>query len=547
VRCAPAPLPHVWIYTDEFDKLVRESYNPAMAGLSPVFTDRGRGFPDGITHGARDLGENRLPVRETDGLTAVDIGNYGRRQRMTADARIVLLALLVSASAQAQQRWTKTYGGLWGDYGRSVQLTADSGYIVTGYTENFGAGLTDFYLIKADGSGDTIWTKTYGDDGYQSAYSVRKTVDEGFVMVGPTMPPWGTVFDIWIVKTDSSGNTVWTWTWGGGGDDEGRDIQQTADGGYIVVGRTTSMGSGGNDIVLIRLTGSGDSVWIKTIGGTGHDIGYSVQQTADGGFIIAGLSTIGGRSEDVYLVKTDSMGDTIWTRTYGGTGYDVGLSIDRTTDGGYVVAGQVSSLNGTGKDVYLIRTNSSGDTLWTRTFGGNDFDVGNSVQQTSDSGYIVAGTMYFSPTDPDVYLVKTDASGDTLWTRTFGGTGVDDGSSVQQTPDGGYIVAGRTASYGAGNGDVWLIKTDVDGYVALAEPGHSGPEAPVSLNVVPNPFVSFARVPGHETERFELFDAAGKTKGIFAGNRIGEGLPPAVYFLRPVGEAGDCLRVVKVR
>jgi hypothetical protein len=459
----------------------------------------------------------------------------------------VLFALLLVGSARAQPRWTRTYGGLWADYGRSVQVTADSGYIVAGYTENFGAGLTDFYLIKVDSAGDTLWTRTYGDSGYQSAYSVRQTADQGFVMVGVTMPPWGTTFDISVVKTNAAGDPVWTCVYKPDNDDEGRDVRQTVDGGYIVVGRTTSFGAGSNDVLLIRLNASGDTVWTRTIGGPLSDIGYSIQQTADGGYVIAGLSTIVGHGEDVYLVKTSSVGDTIWTRTYGGTGNDAGQCVQQTTDQGYVIAGYINSGGGSGNDVYLLKTDSLGDTLWTRTYGGTDFDAGSSVQQTADGGYIVAGTKYLSPANPDVYLIKTNASGDTLWTRTFGGSGVDGGSSVQQTPDGGHIVAGRTASFGAGNDDVWLIKTDPDGYAGVDEPGGDRQRAPARLSAVPDPFVFSARIPGHEAQRFELFDATGKMKGTSTGDRIGEGLAPAVYFVRPVGESVGCLRVVKVR
>jgi hypothetical protein len=190
--------------------------------------------------------------------------------------RAGLFALLLVGFAGAQPRWTRTYGGLWADYGWFVQQTADSGYVITGYTLSFGAGHNDFYLIKTDGSGDTLWTRTYGDSGYQTSYSVRQTADGGYVMPGVTMPPWGTVSDIWIVKTNASGDLVWTRTYAWGGDDEGRDIRQTTDGGYIVVGRTTSLGAGGNDILLIKTDSVGDSVWTRTIGRTGSDIGYSI-------------------------------------------------------------------------------------------------------------------------------------------------------------------------------------------------------------------------------------------------------------------------------
>ena len=457
-----------------------------------------------------------------------------------------LLALVLATFAQAQQRWTRTYGGVWGEYGRSAQQTADSGYVVAGYTESYGAGYTDFYLVKTSSSGDTLWTRTFGDSGYQSAYSVRQTADRGYVMTGVTMPPWGTSFDVRIVKTNASGGQAWAKTYGGASDDQGFDVRQTQDGGHIIAGGTRSYGAGTWDILLIRTTASGDSVWIKAIGDAGYEVGYSVLQTVDGGYAIAGYtSDIGGFNEDVYLVKTSASGDTVWTRRYGGTGDDEGLCVDQTADGGYIITGLAHLPGPSDISLYLVRTNGSGDTLWTRTYGGPNHDVGNSVQQTSDGGFIVAGTTYRSVGDADAYLIRTDSLGDTLWTRFFGGTGVDGGSSVRQTLDGGYIVGGRTTSFGAGNDDVWLIKTDANGSAAVQEPQGSRPNVRGDLYATPNPFAAFTRVPGHEAERFEVYDASGKGSGTYPGNRIGEGLAPAVYFVRPVGKHARSLRVVK--
>jgi hypothetical protein len=465
----------------------------------------------------------------------------------TRYVRAVILVMLLVTLAQAQQRWTRTYGGLWNDYGRSGLQTADSGYVVAGYSESYGAGYNDFYLIKTNASGDLVWSQTYGDTGYQGAYSVRQTADRGFVMTGVTMPPSGTSFDVRIVKTNASGDPVWTKTYGGAADDQGFDIRQTADGGYIITGVTRSFGVGTNDILLLRTTEAGDSLWFRSCGGNGSDIGYSILETSDHGYIIAGMTSgIGGFNEDVYLVKISASGDTIWSRTFGGDGDDEGSCVSPTTDGGYIITGLTHPAGPGDFDVYLIKTDSSGETLWTRTFGGDNYDAGRSVQQTSDGGYIVAGTSYVGVGDADVYLIKTNASGDTQWTRTFGGSGTDGASSVQQTFDGGYIVAGYTSSFGAGSYDVWLIKTDANGSAAVEEPGGSRQKAADRMSATPNPFASFARVPGHETEQFELYDASGKKLGTFPGNRIGEGLPSGVYFVRLVGEHARSLRVVKV-
>ena len=248
-------------------------------------------------------------------------------------------------------------------------------------------------------------------------------------------------------------------------------------------------------------------------------------------------------------MKTNASGDTLWTRTYGGTRIEEGYSVRQTTDGGYIVAGYTNSFGGArNSDAYLIKTNASGDTLWTRIYGATDYDVAGSVQQTSDGGYIVAGMTYpFWYLGTDLWLIKTNASGDTLWTKIYGGQSGDEGNSVQQTSDGGYIVAGSTASFGAGASDVYLIKTDADGNAGVEEPRGSKQETVGSVKATPNPFTSFARIRGHEAERLDLYDISGKMVGTYQGNRVGEGLSPAEYFIKLDDRHGTSLRIVKVR
>jgi hypothetical protein len=258
---------------------------------------------------------------------------------------------------------------------------------------------------------------------------------------------------------------AWRRTFGGMEADDGLLVQPTSDGGYVIAGWTYSYGAGSGDVWLVRTDASGNKLWDKTFGGANNDDGYSVQQTSDGGYIITGNTySYGAGDADVWLVKTDASGNKTWDRTFGGAGDDQGNSVQQTLDGGYILAGLTTSYGAGGMDVGLIKTDSAGNEVWDKTFGGTGTDRGNSVRQTTDGGYVVAGnTNSYGAGSGDVWLVKTDASGNKVWDRTFGGTNSDDGNSVQQTSDGGYIIVGNTDSYGAGLADFWLVKTGPSG------------------------------------------------------------------------------------
>jgi uncharacterized delta-60 repeat protein len=394
------------------------------------------------------------------------------------------LILLVMACVQASfgqpnpdTLWTRTYGGSYHDRAHAVQQTTDGGYIVAGLTQSFGAGNYDFYLVKTNPLGDTLWTRTYGGSSEDWATSLQQTADGGYIVVGYTYSFGAGNRDFYMVKTNSLGDTLWTRTHGGTNVDGAWSVQQTADGGYIVAGYTYSSGVGCCDSYLVKTNSQGDTLWTRTYGGSSYDDAYSVQQTADGGYIVAGTTnSFGAGWYDFYLVKTDSLGNTLWSRTYGGSSEDWGNSVQQTADGGYIVAGGARSFGAGPFDFYLVKTNRLGDTLWTRTYGGSHDDRASSVQQTADGGYIGAGYTYSfgagTPTYNNFYLVKTNSLGDTLWTRTYGGSRQENALSVQQTADGGYIMAGYTYSFGAGTptySNMYLVKTGPDGLEAPSQ------------------------------------------------------------------------------
>ena len=305
-------------------------------------------------------------------------------------------------------------------------------------------------------------------------------------------------------------------------------------------------------ILLCSISSYAQITFERWYGGTSLDVGYSVAQISDGGYIIAGwTNSYGAGYYDVYLIKTDSLGDTLWTRIYGGTSSDFGYSVIQTSDGGYIVAGE------TDEDVYLIKTDANGDTAWTRTYGGTNWDDGNSVIQISNGGYIIAGwTNSYGAGYSDVYLIKTDSFGDTLWTRTYGGTDYEYGYLLAQTSDGGYIVVGNTYSYGAGMTDVYLIKTDSLGNVAgIEEKPHPSPEtANTRLTCQPNPFttVTSIKLLGQRKNSktiLDIYDASGRlvksVKLTTNTHQFGADLVPGIYFIKADGRYVG--KVVKVR
>jgi hypothetical protein len=380
----------------------------------------------------------------------------------------LVAATLLSVSTFAQPPdtlWTRTYGGTLDDRGEAIRLTTDGGYILAGCTKSYGAGNYDFYLVKTDAAGDTLWTRTYGGSTVDWARCVQQTTDSGYIVAGYTRSYGAGLEDFYLVKTNSAGDTLWTRTYGGTGNDEAYDIQQTTDGGYIVAGATMSYGAGSKDFYLIKTDSAGVAVWTRTYGGNHLESARSIQQTTDGGYIIAGYtSSYGAGSYDVYLIKTDSHGDTLWTRVYGGPYSDQGFSVQQTTDGGYVVSGDSPNYSAMVTGLYLMKTDANGDTVWTRVYSGNVSVCGYSVQQTTDGGYIVAGDDYnFGAISWNPYLVKTDSTGDSLWTHSYVGSVSSECHCIRQTSDGGYITAGYTSDYGAALFDFYVIRLEGEG------------------------------------------------------------------------------------
>jgi hypothetical protein len=394
---------------------------------------------------------------------------------------ILLLSFVVyflySSLCTAQIQFQRTVGGINVEIAKSIIRTTDGGYAVAGYTGSFGAGLYDAYIVKLDGNGTLQWTRTVGGANFEIAYSIIQTTDGGYAVAGETNTFGAGGYDFYIVKLDGSGTLQWSKTIGGTNNDNARSIIQTTDGGYAVAGSTNSYGAGLYDMYIVKLSSSGALQWNKTIGGANNDYGNSIIQSTDGGYAVAGeTNSFGAGGYDFFIVKLDGSGTLQWSKTIGGANDDQVYSIIQSTDGGYAVAGTTGSFGAGVYDMYIVKLSSIGALQWSRTVGGTSNEFANSIVQTTDGGYAVAGETGSFGGGVNFYILKLNTSGTLQWSRSVGGANNESASSMIQTTDGGFAAAGYTLSFGAGNDDFYIVKFDASANTC----GNSSSPSPTS-------------------------------------------------------------------
>lgn len=356
-----------------------------------------------------------------------------------------------------------TINGTNNDGANAMTKCADDGYIIIGFTYSNNPNNADVYVMKLDSLFHLQWTKTIGGNGNESGSSIVQTKDRGFAITGVTYSFGDTVNgDVYVIKLDSTGLLQWTKTIGGPNQDAGRSIIQTKDGGYAITGETTSYGFGNSNVYVIKLDSAGNLKWTRTIGGIISEVGYSIIQSKDGGYAITGISqSFSPGNESIYLVKLDSAGSLKWTKTIGGTVADAGYSIIQTAEGGYAITGSTESYGIGVQDVYVVKVDSGGNLQWAKTIGdslGND--AGYCIMQTKDKGYAIAAlTDYYNIGNREGYVIKLDSAGNLKWSRIPGASGTIEYNAIVQSKDRGYVAAGSTST------DIFIAKFDSSGNI----------------------------------------------------------------------------------
>jgi len=412
----------------------------------------------------------------------------------------VLALLFTKEGSSTDTTFIHTYGGLSYEEGAAVDVTFDGGYVMVGSTGSFGLGNADVYMVKVDSNGTYEWSRSYGGPNSDIGKSVKQTSDSGYVITGYTNSFGAGGYDVFVVKTNSIGDTLWTNTFGGSNWDFGYEVVQTMDGGYAIAGETFSYGAGDNDMYLIRIDSSGDSLWTRTFGGAEQDYGRTLLETADTGFIIAGATfTFDVDSGDAYVVKTNSTGDTSWTANYGGTGNDLVNDVIETIDMGFACLGTTTSYNAMNQDMYLFRIDQLGVMTWYTAFGSNEgSEQGYSLVELRYKRYATLGyTDFLGGGGNEVYMVLTNEIGGFLYGRTYGFSEDEQFYSIAKRPNGGLALLGTTNSVGVGLTDMLLYTTDSIGndyndttFVPLVYATYldiSIPDAPVSVGAIQNP------------------------------------------------------------
>ncbi len=373
---------------------------------------------------------------------------------------------VLTAQALAQYRigFVRNHGGAGNEEARDVDELPNGDLLVAGWTTSFGHGSNDLYLTKWSSGGDLLWTQTYGgtgQDGYEWV-GLQVTSDGGSVLCGESNSSPALSRDFYVVRTDGDGNVLWQRDYGGADEERPRDLRQTRDGGFIIVGFTRSYGQGPASYYVVKTDPNGNVAWDGSYGGYAIDDAHSVDVLKDGGYVVAGYTTsFGSGPADIYVVRLDEDGEIVWEHTYGGAGSE-GVAeyvrIREIADGGFGIASFTTSSGHGGKDAYFVKTDPAGNVLWTRTYGGTGNDDARDFVPLPEGGFALVGYTYSWGQSGDLFLIVTNSSGQQRWRRHIGGAGQQIGYSLEPTNDGGLVAVGSTITNG--NSNFYIVKLD---------------------------------------------------------------------------------------
>lgn len=434
----------------------------------------------------------------------------------------LVLSLCNSVFSQPDSLWSRTYGGIRRDMIRCTRQTVDGGFVSTGYYSVFWNQQNlispDLWVFKTDPQGEVEWERLYGISGEESGYWIEQTSDGGYI-VGGTIFIQGTGQQALAMKIDEYGSEQWSYISSNPyGPSYCRCIKETSDGGYVF---TAEYSVGLTDIALVKLDSLGQEEWTRIYNGTSFSWDYPryVEQTPDGGYILTGtFSLFESTDSSLFLLKTDPVGEQEWCYYYGGDSYDKGGCVHHLNGNGYIALGTFYS-SYSEEDLWLLRVDEDGNTMWSRRYGGASEDRGSNVELTSDNGFFATGfTFSLGSGEEDLYALRTDSDGNTIWQRAFGGPERDIGYCGAQLDDGGYIVSGYTYSFSQGPlFDGWMIRLESDLGIDDAD---SSTEP--SLTAHPSPFSNSLAVelqlPENCTVSLNIYDTSGRLiRSLFRG------------------------------
>lgn len=368
--------------------------------------------------------------------------------------------------------FSKTFGGSSSDYFFDIIECSSGGYAMVGYTWSFGEGNNDMYLVRVNADGNLLWNKTYGGTGQDFAYGIVE-LSNGFALAGGS-DSYSADANAWLVRTDLNGNHLWNASIGGPSTDRAYGLVACASGGFTMAGQTESFGADSADLWLLHTDATGNHLWNKTFGYSGYDYGRDLVECTGGGYALCGyVYNYGAGLNDFWLIRTDISGNHLWNKTFGGANHDRCYSIVECSSSGFALAGSTWSYGVSSGAAWLVRTDSSGNHQWNKTYDGFGQDLANGLIEYSDGGFALAGyqqhpytltsgTPQRSPQPYDGLLLRTDSSGNQLWNTTYGLSGQYDEDIYRcllEDSNGDILTAGSTESWGAGQKDAWLVKT----------------------------------------------------------------------------------------